>query len=314
MSATKPADDVKANVEVRPKPRRTVDSTSVASSDFEEVRLEDIETASEEVDWTPSSEEEMNSKRSSPEKKGVVGKNSTAPVPSTEGLADAQPEKSAEISRSPLSKSQPSSEISSAEILPSEAGGLVPNAVNAFGEPIYDPLKELETTAAKAAEMAQEAAKQVSAKFIGSANEAVNEAKMSLSKLAGDVSSWWAALDPTRGAEANTSTSEPSTSKANLDATSEVQSLFGLSDTEELMDSFGCSIVQSFTCAHNSFTPTREVEIPGKLYITDKHLCFKATAEDLNFTLQLKDVKKSIEGHCESGWGQQSRGRRIFDG
>jgi hypothetical protein len=26
---------------------------------------------------------------------------------------------------------------------------MVPNAVNAFGEPIYDPLKELETTAAK---------------------------------------------------------------------------------------------------------------------------------------------------------------------
>jgi hypothetical protein len=45
----------------------------------------------------------------------------------------------------------------------------------------------------------------------------VNEAKMSLSKLAGDVSSWWAALDPMRGAEASVSTSEPSTSKANVD-------------------------------------------------------------------------------------------------
>lgn len=107
------AADVKVNPAVKPKPRRTVDTTSVASSDFEEVRLEDIETASEEVDWTPSSEEEINSKRSSPKKKGVVGKNTTVPAPS-HTMADDQAEASA-TSAAAVKKSPPASEISSAE-------------------------------------------------------------------------------------------------------------------------------------------------------------------------------------------------------
>jgi hypothetical protein len=68
------------------KGRSATDVTSIASSDFEEVRLEDLDTASEEVDWSPHSEEEMNSKRTSPQKRGIVGKNSTAPVPTRRSL------------------------------------------------------------------------------------------------------------------------------------------------------------------------------------------------------------------------------------
>lgn len=106
--------DVKANPVNKGKPRRTVDTTSVASSDFEEVRLEDIETASEEVDWTPSSEEEINSKRSSPKRKGVVGKNTTVPAPTKDTMADDQAEGNA-ASAAAVKKSPPASEISSAE-------------------------------------------------------------------------------------------------------------------------------------------------------------------------------------------------------
>jgi hypothetical protein len=51
------------------------------------------------------------------------------------------------------------------------------------------------------------------AQFLGSANEAVSEAKMSFTKLAGDVSSWWASLDPGRQATSDAAVAEPSTSK-----------------------------------------------------------------------------------------------------
>lgn len=36
-----------------------------------------------------------------------------------------------------------------------------------------------------------------------------------------------------------------------------------------------------------------QVAIPGDVYITDKHLCFKATEEDVSFSLLLKDVLKA---------------------
>jgi hypothetical protein len=124
MSTSNLRKDVQINVGVNPKPKKTVDTTSIASSDFEEVRLEDIETASEEVDWNPSSEEEMNSKRSSPEKKGVVGKNATAPVPSKEIFADRHEENDEVSAATSFGKSDPSSEITGAETtLPSATGG-----------------------------------------------------------------------------------------------------------------------------------------------------------------------------------------------
>lgn len=50
-----------------------------------------------------------------------------------------------------------------------------------------------------------------------------------------------------------------------------------------------------------------QVEIPGKVYVTDKHLCFKASDEDVSFSLLLKDVvkasKATVKGRGSSRGG-----------
>ena len=47
--------------------------------------------------------------------------------------------------------------------------------------------------------------------------------------------------------------------------TADLQTLFGLSAEEELMESFHCSLVQQYACLHNLFTEPHEVGLPRKL-------------------------------------------------
>ncbi|KAK9809340.1 hypothetical protein WJX73_006783 [Symbiochloris irregularis] len=148
----------------------------------------------------------------------------------------------------------------------------------------FDPFKDLESAAHKAAEMASEAAKEVSSKLFGGG---------SLTRLADDVSSWWAALDPsprpatsTAGAPASQSTSQAS------QATTEVQQRFGLPDTEELVEQMPCTLVQAGQCSHNGFTPYLPVRFNGVLYITTQHVCFHSPAEKLSFAIQLERSSK----------------------
>lgn len=39
----------------------------------------------------------------------------------------------------------------------------------------------------------------------------------------------------------------------------EVQDLFGLPETEELMDKFPCNLVQTLECQHNNFSKSQQV-------------------------------------------------------
>lgn len=44
-----------------------------------------------------------------------------------------------------------------------------------------------------------------------------------------------------------------------MQESSEVQDLFGLSEDEELLERFGCSLVQTMECRHNPFSKPQQV-------------------------------------------------------
>lgn len=46
---------------------------------------------------------------------------------------------------------------------------------------------------------------------------------------------------------------------AGVQDTADLQALFGLSGDEELMESFQCSLAQTYKCLHNTFSEPREV-------------------------------------------------------
>jgi hypothetical protein len=47
---------------------------------------------------------------------------------------------------------------------------------------------------------------------------------------------------------------------------SHAQQLFGLPATEETLETFSCSLVQSYSCRHNAFTGPKEVPILARLH------------------------------------------------
>lgn len=48
-------------------------------------------------------------------------------------------------------------------------------------------------------------------------------------------------------------------------AQSDAQQLFGLPHTEEVLEKFTCTLVQTYSCRHNAFTGPREVQ-----YVVDQ--------------------------------------------
>lgn len=47
---------------------------------------------------------------------------------------------------------------------------------------------------------------------------------------------------------------------------SDAQQLFGLPAAEETLETFSCSLVQSYSCRHNAFTGPKEVPILARLH------------------------------------------------
>ena len=118
----------------------------------------------------------------------------------------------------------------------------------------------------------------------------------SLTKLAGGLTeglaSWWGSSNEVQvGSKANEMSLlvQSSSSKA----TSELTSLFGLSDDENLVETFKCKLIQTYACSHNSFTPAIQMAFQGTLYITDRHTCF--SIEERNRKLPLKIPHSLIE-------------------
>lgn len=52
---------------------------------------------------------------------------------------------------------------------------------------------------------------------------------------------------------------ETSTSAGGLQSKSELQAFFALPPTEELLEKFGCTLLQSYGCINNHFTTPRQV-------------------------------------------------------
>lgn len=46
-----------------------------------------------------------------------------------------------------------------------------------------------------------------------------------------------------------------------LQSTSELTELFDLESSEELLERFACALLQTYTCAHNDFTPEQQVRL-----------------------------------------------------
>ncbi|BDA43517.1 hypothetical protein COCOBI_04-5290 [Coccomyxa sp. Obi] len=313
--------------------KRPASMASNISSEFEEVHLEEVEHSTstgsgEEVDF-PSGDDEV-VQRQAP---AVVGKNVSAPRPEPAPLPGkapvAAPAEQAATRETPpkggiaeecqagaANGPEPEPEIS----WRGNRQGPPPNTVNALGEPIYDPLKDIELATQKATELASTAARSVSTRIIGGAAEAKHnltkmadnvqswqvmhgaaEAKDSLSKLANNVSTWWANLDPapkprSPGREAN--------SMADSKGSNELQSLFGLPPEEELMEGFHCMLAQTYACTYNTFSRAREISFLGTLYITDKHTCFSAPSDQISFCLVHKgvtEVKKILSKSRKPG-------------
>lgn len=71
-----------------------------------------------------------------------------------------------------------------------------------------------------------------------------------------------------------------------LQASSELQKLFGLPDHENLVEEFKCKLLQTYSCGHNSVTPAIQMAFQGTLYITDRHTAF--TVEERGRKLPFK--------------------------
>ncbi|CAL5221365.1 g3544 [Coccomyxa viridis] len=195
--------------------------------------------------------------------------------------------------------------------------GPAPNCVNADGEPIYDPLKDLELATAKVAEVAGQAAMKVSTKLVDKASAArrslshdaeiskhwnsirdsASKAGTNITKLADNMSSWWANLDPIQNA--SPSPEDDGCQSSSAQGGVDVNKLFGLLQEEELMESFEVELRQAYSCNHNTLSKPQEIDFPGKMYITDRHTCFAASSGSVSFSLPHKakqTVKKLLQG------------------
>lgn len=160
----------------------------------------------------------------------------------------------------------------------------------------FDPLRDVERAAQKAAALAGATVNNLNLKDVQSKLTAgATEAKSSMFKLATDVSSWWANLDPgvPKPSQPAASSATRSASDAQQSST-ELVDLFGLGPEEELLERFACALLQTYLCTHNTFTPEQQLQFPGTLYITAQHICFNSCTkdgQDITVLLQHKQVQ-----------------------
>ncbi|GAB4817374.1 hypothetical protein N2152v2_004420 [Parachlorella kessleri] len=147
---------------------------------------------------------------------------------------------------------------------PAAAAGPSGTGANTAGVTVEDdPIKELEVAAAKVAEQAGRAAKAAGSKL-----------KEGASELAANLTSWWANLEPgDRFALPGVSTQSKHQDYAAL------QEALGLESGEAVLESFGCHLLQTYTCTNNPFTPDRQVAFAGQLHITSQRVCFVVEGE-----------------------------------
>ncbi|GAQ92199.1 hypothetical protein KFL_009440010 [Klebsormidium nitens] len=134
---------------------------------------------------------------------------------------------------------------------------------------------------------AEEALKEASL----AAQQAAQKAAAAVSQLGGKLSTWWTNLDPPAGTESQINLADSRTLDAAPQVAQEVnlQSTFGLGAEENLIEAFACTLVQTYRCLHNGYTPELVKTYRGTLYITEKHTCFLSTSDgetETAFTLE----------------------------
>lgn len=144
------------------------------------------------------------------------------------------------------------------------------------GQELYSTFREIEVAGHKVANFTKTAAADISSKLFGGGGAVSRETAEThiISDLTEGVSHWWSSL--------NTATSTPegpsrrSASLSGSQVPTDAQ-LFALPATEKVLESFqNCTLLQTYSCSHNSFTPDREVKWKGKLVITDRQSCWRS--------------------------------------
>eukprot|EP00270_Netrium_digitus_P009577 TRINITY_DN2919_c0_g2_i1.p1 TRINITY_DN2919_c0_g2~~TRINITY_DN2919_c0_g2_i1.p1 ORF type:complete len:366 (+),score=67.45 TRINITY_DN2919_c0_g2_i1:1-1098(+) len=167
--------------------------------------------------------------------------------------------------------------------------------------------KDVEGVTVKAQELTKNVV-EIAASTAKSSAVAVQELGSSVSgitQIGSTLSSWWNSFDPlgekafkeelmmkaeegeAGGAQASDnnkgSTQSPSKASQSPSARSSgtppqasinVQAVFGLPANENLIEALSCKLSQIYRCHHNSFTREMRKVFKGRLYITDKFVCF----------------------------------------
>eukprot|EP00976_Prorocentrum_cordatum_P116878 1196226-Prorocentrum_minimum.AAC.1 len=157
-------------------------------------------------------------------------------------------------------------------------------------------------------EVAQRITKEVGAiaeDAVHEAQEYVSSVTQSIAPQLQDIgsafSSWWSSIDSTlsqdvRVPDVDPSSAEPKPPEASAARlSSDLQALFpGLEKNENLIEKFPAKLLQTYTCAHNTYTPDIQMAFQGTLYITDKHTCFNVEENDrrLPIVLEHKQVER----------------------
>ncbi|GMH39583.1 hypothetical protein BSKO_07481 [Bryopsis sp. KO-2023] len=176
----------------------------------------------------------------------------------------------------------------SSEIVPDTSNAPTVDANPNALSPEEQALRDIAATAGKVAERAkiavkgaEEAAKSLSMKFnnvVETQFNSVVESNDTFSKIAGGISSWWANLDPVED------TAERPAEKVSASRVAEqVQQLYGLSESDTLLEQFPCKLWQPYSCSANKCTPPVQLAYPVMLNVTELNFCFCAMDKDQKY-------------------------------
>ncbi len=189
----------------------------------------------------------------------VTASEEPTPQPSPGGPPAQAPAEPARPS-APAAAAEPSSQASARDAAGDTAAGAAPSQPATAPDAPSTATPEDESFAALRALEAQVLDKFSSGlkslQALG-ATGTVTEATTNISKLAGGLtaglssgfSSWFGSGDAAPASKAKSM--QLQTSKAS----DELAALFGLDDSEQLVESFKCKLLQTYACSHNSYTP-----------------------------------------------------------
>lgn len=205
-----------------------------------------------------------------------------------------------------------------------EVGFTAPDSLNAspdeltvFDEYAKEAIKDLSDASQKLATLAKSTATDVYGKYIKSSDPVPNP----LSTISTGLTSWWGGISAAagtiaaRGGSEQAPAAKPATPAAKARSPGALQEFFGLPDSENILESFSCTLLQQVSCSHNAFTKGLAMPFPGILCVTDVHCCFVGDDEATMppFKLPHAGVKKVAKQRAP-GKGEASLRLECQDG